>query len=307
MVALQNWSMKPQVQYAEVEHVRGGLSHSERSACTRGIWGLHNNGTNGGRGGCGHRCAGGLGHIYRSRVGRGRRAGHGRRLQSPGSRGQHVGRILARSRATTSTTTTTAGSTTCTAVAPAVSSTNGDPIDRMLDVGHGTHVAGTVGAVGNNDIGVDGCQLERQDHGASTCCTMRPARRQVPTAVMIAGLSVRDDDEDGSMASMSSSATTATAAEYHSEARKAAIQAHIDAGILFVAAAGNDGTNNDVVARLSGQLRSAWHHLRGSQRLLRAEGRLLQLRGTNGRPVRAGRGDPEHRALVHYEPGPHDF
>ena len=35
----------------------------------------------------------------------------------------------------------------------------------MDDNGHGTHVAGTIGAVGNNGIGVAGVELEHADHG----------------------------------------------------------------------------------------------------------------------------------------------
>ena len=41
--------------------------------------------------------------------------------------------------------------------------------------GHGTHCAGTIGAVGNNARGVVGRQLERQDHGAEV---LRRCRRQ---------------------------------------------------------------------------------------------------------------------------------
>ena len=55
-----------------------------------------------------------------------------------------------RSPATASTTTTTATSTTCTA---GTSSTRQRSLD---DNGHGTHVAGTIGAVGNNGVGVAG-------------------------------------------------------------------------------------------------------------------------------------------------------
>jgi len=43
-----------------------------------------------------------------------------------------------------------------------VNNTN-NPLD---DNGHGTHTAGTIGAMGNNGIGCGGRELERDDHAA---------------------------------------------------------------------------------------------------------------------------------------------
>jgi subtilisin family serine protease len=113
----------------------------------------------------------------------------------------------------------------------------GDPMD---DEGHGTHVAGTIGAVGNNGIGVTGVNWN----------------------VKMMGLKFLDQDGSGS------SSDAITALEYaimmktehnvnikltnnswggggYSQAMYDAIQASEQAGMLFIAAAGNEGSNND--------------------------------------------------------------
>ena len=48
--------------------------------------------------------------------------------------------------------------------------------DPMDDHGHGTHVAGTIGAVGNNGIGVTGVNWQRAARAASDL-QPRPVRR----------------------------------------------------------------------------------------------------------------------------------
>ncbi len=107
---------------------------------------------------------------------------------------------------------------------------DGDPMD---DVNHGTHVAGTIGAEGGNGIGV-----------AGVCWDVRIM------AVKFLGAS------GGSTADAVSSVEYATlmgarvmnnswGGGAYSQALKDAIDAAGAAGIVFVAAAGNDGVNND--------------------------------------------------------------
>jgi subtilisin family serine protease len=115
---------------------------------------------------------------------------------------------------------------------------DGDPLD---DEGHGTHVAGTIGAVGNNGVGVTG----------------------VNWAVSIMALKFLGSDGSGSTSDAIAAINYATRMRRDfgvnvvatnnswggggsSAALRRAIQAGGDAGILFVAAAGNEGVNNDV-------------------------------------------------------------
>ena len=115
---------------------------------------------------------------------------------------------------------------------------DGDPYD---DEGHGTHVAGTIGAVGNNGVGVTG----------------------VNWAVSIMALKFLGSDGSGSTSDAIAAINYATRMRRDfgvnvvatnnswggggsSAALRRAIQAGGDAGILFVAAAGNEGVNNDV-------------------------------------------------------------
>ncbi len=109
--------------------------------------------------------------------------------------------------------------------------TNGDPFDGT---GHGTHVSGTIGAVGGNGIGVAG----------------------VNHSVRIMALKFLDDDGSGDNVDAISAIEYAVANGAHitnnswggggsSQALQAAIDAAGAAGQLFVAAAGNDSADND--------------------------------------------------------------
>lgn len=109
---------------------------------------------------------------------------------------------------------------------------DGDPSD---DNGHGTHVAGTIGAQGNNGLGVAGVvwharllPLKFLDAGGTG--TTADAVDCVDYAVL-AGASVIN-------ASWGSSE--------RSQALELAISGANDEGVLFVTAAGNTGSNNDV-------------------------------------------------------------
>jgi subtilisin family serine protease len=120
-------------------------------------------------------------------------------------------------------------------------SNNGNPMD---DNGHGTHVSGTIAAVGNNSMGVAGVNwsasimaLKFMDSGGSGY--LSDAIRAINYATMERtqyGVNVRVINASWGGGGFSSAMQTA-------------IQAAGDAGIMFVAAAGNSGTNNDVTVQ----------------------------------------------------------
>ena len=114
----------------------------------------------------------------------------------------------------------------------------------MDDNGHGTHVSGTIAAVGNNSLGVAGVNwsasimaLKFMDSTGSGY--LSDAIRAINYATMERtqyGVNVRVINASWGGGGFSAAMQTA-------------IQAAGDAGILFVAAAGNSGTNNDVTAQ----------------------------------------------------------
>ncbi|MBV9242602.1 MAG: S8 family serine peptidase, partial [Acidobacteria bacterium] len=111
--------------------------------------------------------------------------------------------------------------------------------DPMDDNGHGTHCAGIIGAEGDNGIGVSGINqhvkimplkfLGRMGNGS--------------TAAAIEAINyVIDRKKNGVNVRIISASWGSNS---NSKALEDAIRAAGDAGILFVAAAGNDGSNND--------------------------------------------------------------
>ncbi len=114
--------------------------------------------------------------------------------------------------------------------------------DRMDGDGHGTHVAGTIGAAGNNTEGVTGINWDVQlmavkvldDTGVGT------------TAGIVAGIDyvtmMKTQYNINILVSNNS-----WGGYFYSQPIYDAIVAHTDADILFVAAAGNDTNNNDII------------------------------------------------------------
>jgi len=107
----------------------------------------------------------------------------------------------------------------------------GDPVD---DNGHGTHVSGTIGARGNNSIGV-----------AGVCWTVKI----MPLKFLNASGNGLTDDAITCIEYAIAKGATILSSSWggggYSQALRDAIEAAKNAGILFVAAAGNWGTNND--------------------------------------------------------------
>ncbi len=114
--------------------------------------------------------------------------------------------------------------------------------------GHGTHVAGIIGAVGNNGIGVTGVNWQvsimalriQDDRGAGSTSAMLAALRY-------ATMMRRDHDV---MIVASNNSWDAPAG--YSGVVEQAIREHGEAGITFVAAAGNKATDLDVTPQYPG-------------------------------------------------------
>jgi subtilisin family serine protease len=120
-------------------------------------------------------------------------------------------------------------------------SNNGTPMD---DNGHGTHVSGTIAAVGNNGVGVAGVNWSASimplkfldSTGSGYLSDAVRAINYVTMERTQHGVNVRVINASWGGGGFSASMQTA-------------IQAAGDAGIMFVAAAGNSGTNNDTSAQ----------------------------------------------------------
>ena len=117
-----------------------------------------------------------------------------------------------------------------------------DPIDQN---GHGTHTAGTIGAVGNNMIGVVGVNWNVRvmavkiysPSGTDTTSSMLINAYQYVLLMKNRGVNIRvtNNSYGGCLEACG-----------YDQATKDAIDALGNAGILNVFAAGNSGTNNDI-------------------------------------------------------------
>jgi hypothetical protein len=111
---------------------------------------------------------------------------------------------------------------------------NGDPSD---DQGHGSHVAGTIGAVGDNGIGVTGVAWNVRLMGLKFLSSSGGG------AASDAILCIEYGIDHGADILNNSWGGTVYSAALHE-----AVAAARDAGVLFVAAAGNSATDNDNLA-----------------------------------------------------------
>lgn len=123
---------------------------------------------------------------------------------------------------------------------------NGDnnPTDPATQ-GHGTAVSGTIGAVGNNALGVVGVNWTV----AMIACKIFPDTGNSPTSASIAALQycvMMKQRGTNIVASSNSYGSERDAnSTVFNDAQKIAIQNYTDAGMLFVAAAANDSIDND--------------------------------------------------------------
>jgi subtilisin family serine protease len=114
-----------------------------------------------------------------------------------------------------------------------------DPTDSGA---HGTHIAGTIAAVGNNDLGVAGVNyrakimaLRVSQDGHSFLSSAIVDAVQYATLMKQRGINVV-------------AINASYGGVYSSTAERLSIQAAGDAGIVFCAAAGNDTNSNDIVS-----------------------------------------------------------
>ncbi|HUP79453.1 MAG TPA: S8 family serine peptidase, partial [Pirellula sp.] len=114
-----------------------------------------------------------------------------------------------------------------------------NPFDNF---GHGTHVAGTTAAVGNNGIGVTGVNWNAK----IMAIKVSDASIGLPDSAIIEGLNYLVTMKTIYGINIVVSNNSYGGGSF-SQAAMDAIAASIGAGIVYVAAAGNDGTNEDFV------------------------------------------------------------
>jgi thermitase len=115
---------------------------------------------------------------------------------------------------------------------------DGDPTDSdLIDGGHGVHTAGTIGAAGNNGVGISGVAQDVRIMPLRVCAFSTSAgEARCPTSSQIAAVNYAGA-HGARVANMSLGGTTSNMA------LRDALTAN--PGVLFVVSAGNDGQNND--------------------------------------------------------------
>ncbi|MBB1269684.1 S8 family serine peptidase [Shewanella sp. SR44-3] len=115
---------------------------------------------------------------------------------------------------------------------------NGDPMDGQ---GHGSHVSGTIGAKGNNGVGVAGVNWDVSIIG----CQFLGPDGTGSTAGAISCIDYMTNLKTNHGVDIKATNNSWGGGGF-SQALKDSIDTAGEAGILFVAAAGNDGVDNDV-------------------------------------------------------------
>jgi len=110
----------------------------------------------------------------------------------------------------------------------------------MDDNKHGSHVAGTISAVGNNGVGVTGVSQSTKIIG----CKIGASDGSIYVSAAVICMDYVYDLKVNRSVNIVATNNSWGGGSY-SVAMYQAIEKHMNAGILFVAAAGNDGTNND--------------------------------------------------------------
>ena len=121
-----------------------------------------------------------------------------------------------------------------------IDTVNGDS-DPMDDNGHGTHVAGIIGAAGNNGVGISGVAWNAK----ILPCKFLDANGEGTTADAIACIDYVSAMKDRGVNIVATNASWGGTG--YSQALYDAVDGQRQRGILFTTSAGNDGTNNDVV------------------------------------------------------------
>ncbi|MGB0743391.1 MAG: S8 family serine peptidase, partial [Opitutales bacterium] len=103
------------------------------------------------------------------------------------------------------------------------------------DNGHGTHVAGTIGGVGNNSIGVTGIAWDVKLMSLKFLSAAGPGATSGAISGVYYAVSMGADVINGSFGAQG----------IKSKAFEAALQHAYESDVIFVAAAGNDSSNND--------------------------------------------------------------
>ncbi|RLV60555.1 PKD domain-containing protein [Parashewanella curva] len=114
---------------------------------------------------------------------------------------------------------------------------SGDPMDAN---GHGTHVSGTIGAKGNDGVGVVGVNWDVKIVG----CQFLNASGSGSTSDAIKCINYMTDLKTNRGVELKATNNSWGGGGF-SQTLKDAIDSGIEAGILFVAAAGNSGSDND--------------------------------------------------------------